>query len=265
MKYITINPGFDQHLNLEPGEEYKLTMDVPIYNGGEVVRTTVNIKIPAAPEVPKIKETIFTCVEGGCIPAAYIPNSATFVNLKNVKFDQLHNAIATAEHLQLVIKKLGKVSIAQLRTYLGYQHSTDNDRKHGWSSPGAFIVTVEPDGAELHVPPAHYFGEPKLSKILDDVKIENINDVIGSIIKQLEKDFGISLGSESDTADKFIKITCPHCGFEYNPSEDMHSVVKKTFPRLGFDDQSIDCYYDAWNCPLCGGQYVGAERFPEIK
>lgn len=242
MKYITVNPGFDQWLKLELGEEYKLTIDLPVDDGAKVIRTTVNITVPdvATPfafklpsgiyyniegDIPKIKETIFECIEGGCIPNGYKPAVEKLIFVKSIKFGQFHNAIQTAEQLQKEIRECGQVSISTLNYILGFKRSTDNDIKHGWSTGDDFTVTGERDGIHLHLPAAHYFGE-----------VEKINT---------------------------NKITCLHCAHVYSLDLLYHSVVNVGI--LNIQGIKSDKLHDAWNCPACGGQFVGRERFPTIK
>ena len=63
-------------------------------------------------------------------------------------------------------------------------------------------------------------------------------------------------------------IGCPHCGYVYLPDKNIHSVVTKVQPDTifkPFDQKYSAVYYDAWDCPRCGGQFVGSERAPRCK
>ena len=63
-------------------------------------------------------------------------------------------------------------------------------------------------------------------------------------------------------------IACPHCGYVYLPEKEIHSVVTKVQPDTifkPFDQKYSAVYYDAWDCPRCGGQFVGSERAPRCK
>ena len=63
-------------------------------------------------------------------------------------------------------------------------------------------------------------------------------------------------------------IGCPHCGYVYVHDRGIHSVVTKVQPDTifkPFGQKYSAVYYDAWDCPKCGGQFVGSERAPRCK
>lgn len=56
------------------------------------------------------------------------------------------------------------------------------------------------------------------------------------------------------------KFTCPTCEHEFVLIKDDHYVVE-AFSRLIGGPR----YFDAWDCPVCGGQCRGNERYLEFE
>lgn len=49
-------------------------------------------------------------------------------------------------------------------------------------------------------------------------------------------------------------LKCEICGMEFTPSKEQHYIAVK---RAIF---AISTYYDAFDCPKCGGQIIAKER-----
>lgn len=55
------------------------------------------------------------------------------------------------------------------------------------------------------------------------------------------------------------KHVCPTCEFEFIRSKEDRYTVEKRDPIFSM------AYYDAWDCPACGGQCLGLERYLEFE
>lgn len=56
-------------------------------------------------------------------------------------------------------------------------------------------------------------------------------------------------------------ITCPHCAHNFILDKSIHYIVEQYVSNFPFECHYI--YYEAWDCPKCGGQLRGFERFIE--
>lgn len=51
------------------------------------------------------------------------------------------------------------------------------------------------------------------------------------------------------------KVKCDVCGAEFEPTKEGHYIA-----RLSNLFTGTETFFDAWDCPKCGRQYIGGER-----